>query len=162
MKTFFRSQLIALTLLTGSAMTQAMPVEMSFDDIGHPEVNHYLRQTFGTFFNNPEAMESELSDDFVQVFGGKINSRADFLAHVSVLQQSLTGAKIRFEDVSIDKDGVISEIHTIALNKKDGSEAVLRFLAFYYFKDGKLSKVDELSAVVQGSSEDRDLGSRIK
>ncbi|BAJ04250.1 hypothetical protein SVI_4279 [Shewanella violacea DSS12] len=128
--------------------------------MSHPEANRFLKQTFEIFLNNPSELDRLLSDDFVQVFAGGTNNRDKFLAHSTVLTESLLGAKINFEDVNVDNDGVISEIHTIALTKKDGSEAVLRFLAFYYFKDGKLTKVDELNTLVKGSSEDSDLGSR--
>ncbi|AQS40655.1 hypothetical protein Sps_05592 [Shewanella psychrophila] len=160
MKKFLHTKLLGLSLLGFSAFSQAMPVEVTFNDLSHPEANRFLEQTFEVFLNTPSELDKQLSDDFVQVFGGGINDRTEFLAHSTVLSDSLLGAKIHFEDVNVDSDGVISEIHTIALTKKDGSEAVLRFLAFYYFKDGKLTKIDELNTLVKGSSEDSDIGSR--
>ncbi|ROS01769.1 ketosteroid isomerase-like protein [Sinobacterium caligoides] len=162
MKTYFHAQLLAASLLAVSAFSQAAPVEFSFDDMSHPKANEFLQQSFDALLNDHQKLEGSLADDFVQVFGATINSREDFLDHSKALQKSVASAKVHFEDVNVDEDGTISEIHTVAIRKKDGSEAVLRFLAFWSFKDGKLSKIDELSALIQGSSADKDIGARTK
>ncbi|QUM81997.1 nuclear transport factor 2 family protein [Moritella sp. 5] len=162
MNKFLKKKLLAVSLLSFSTFSQAAPIEVTFSDLSHPQANQFLEQTFDNFLNNPSKLDETLSDDFVQVFGTGANGRADFLAHAKVLSESISGAKIHFEDVNVDSSGVISETHTITLTKKGGGDAELRFLAFYYFKDGKLAKVDELYTLVKGSSEDRDLGSRIK
>ncbi|EAR57696.1 hypothetical protein SKA34_08918 [Photobacterium sp. SKA34] len=135
---------------------------VEFKDNAYPETNQYLTKLFKAFLASDQSeLKTMLTTDFTQKFGGEENRGNAFIQHASTLSKQLKSMDIVFEDVNIDSDGTISEIHTVTATKLNGKSAILKLYAFYYFDNtGKLKKIDELSTLLHGAKADRDLGSR--
>ena len=135
---------------------------ISFKDNTHPETNQYLTEMFKAFLASDKSeLKAGLTSDFVQKFGGEENRYNAFIQHASTLSKQLKSMDVVFEDFNVDSDGTISDIHTVSVTKLDGTTAIFKLYSFYYFDNtGKLKELDELSSLIDGSSEDRDLGSR--
>ncbi|KJF96175.1 hypothetical protein UB33_08700 [Photobacterium angustum] len=133
-----------------------------FKDNSHPETNQYLANFFKVFIaSNKNNLKTLLASGFVQKVGDKENNYNAFIKHASFLSNQLKSMDIVFEDVNIDSDGTISDIHTVTASKLDGTSAIFKLYAFYYFdKKEKLTKIDESSVLLHGSKADSDLGSQ--
>ncbi|ARV75524.1 hypothetical protein [Vibrio campbellii] len=143
-------------------MSPVLTVE--FEDQSNPENNQYLEELFKAFIAHDKSnLKYMLSEGFAQKFGGEKNSYNEFIKHSLVLSEQLTRMEIVFEDVNVSSDGTISEIHTVEVTKLDGSRSKLKLYAFYYFdQSGKLEYIDELSTLLEGPEEDKNMGSRTK
>jgi len=51
-----------------------------------------------------------------------------------------------------------ADIHVVNGVKHDGSTFEAKVIAFYTVRDGKIVAVDELTRIVKGTADDRDLG----
>ena len=162
---------LSLTCITGftnatSVINQEMSptLKVQFENNSNPKANEYLLGFFKAFIaRDKTALESMLSKGYIQKFGGSQNDRDEFIQHSLVLSKQLKTMDILFKDVNIDSNGTISEIHVVEVTELDGSKSKFKLYAFYYFdNDGKLKLIDELSTMLEGSNENKDMGSRTK
>ncbi len=98
--------------------------------------------------------------DYVQIVDGKMFDLNAFLQHAATLRDTLVKADIRFEKIVTDGN-TIADIHFAHAQKKNGDNVHIKVIAFYTLRDGRICKVEELTHLVEGTAQDRDLGSRI-
>lgn len=99
------------------------------------------------------------SKEYVQHVDGKTLNYEEFLAHMADLHKSLSSLEIEFLDIVTQGDKVATR-HLAHGIKKDGREIEVLVVAVFGFKNGKLVSCDELTHMVRGAKEDRDIGSR--
>jgi ketosteroid isomerase-like protein len=97
--------------------------------------------------------------DYIQDFDGKTLNYCQFIEHMKVKKASLKHVKIEFDQLVAEKDTVCS-IHYAHVIKADGSKVKTKVIACFTIKDNKLFSCDELTHLLVGDQEDRDLGSR--
>ncbi len=112
---------------------------------------------------NPAEPVDELrhyfSEDYVQWVDGVELDFMQFLQHASVLKQTLRSADIVIKRFVCQGDSV-ADIHDVYAIKHSGELIITRVIAFYIFRDGKICSVEEMTHLLSGSEQDRNLGSR--
>jgi len=127
------------------------------------EAHDLLRRMFAAFTSQetkPEAYAELLTPDFIQRVDGKQLDYAGFLRHAEALQASLASGKVSFEHIVTDGTSAAT-VHVADVVKKDGKRVRLKVIAYYQFRDNRICLVDELTLLLDGTEQDRDIGSRM-
>ncbi|WP_051228877.1 nuclear transport factor 2 family protein [Pleomorphomonas oryzae] len=128
------------------------------------EVHDLLRRLFAAFTDpttKPETFAELLTPDYVQRVDGKELDYAGFLTHSAALQASLASSRVTFEHIVTDGRAAAT-VHIAEAVKTNGDRIRLKVIAYYEFRDGRISLVDELTHLMDGADQDRDLGSRLQ
>jgi len=99
------------------------------------------------------------TSDYVQEVDGKRLDYAGFIDHARVLKTHLRRGRATIKTLIVDGD-TIADIHVIDAEKVDGNSVRTKVIAFFTVREGKIARVDELTHLLQGADEDRDIGSR--
>ena len=122
-----------------------------------------LREAFQEVMVNPDADETiiakYMSKDYRQNVDGLSFDYEGFVQHMVTQKQVIKEASVEFEHMVAEGDKVCT-VHHIHAVKDDGNEIKGKVVALFQFKDNKIILCDELTHLVEGSEEDRDLGSR--
>jgi ketosteroid isomerase-like protein len=100
------------------------------------------------------------SPDYVQDVDGRRLDRGEFLNHVRVLKSTLDSATVTFKEIAAD-GATIADIHVVEARKKNGDRVRVKVMAFYTLEDGKIRRIEELTHLLEGRADDRDLGFRV-
>lgn len=127
------------------------------------EVHDLLHRMFAAFTDpstRPEQFAELLTPDYVQRVDGKQLDYEGFLHHSEALRASLVLGAVTFDHIVTD--GVsAATVHLAEAVKTSGERIRLKVIAYYQFRDNRISLVDELTHLIEGAAEDRDLGSRM-
>ncbi len=127
------------------------------------QVHDLLRRMFAAFTNpetKPEVYAELLTPDYIQRVDGKQLDYAGFLQHAETLQAGLASSSVTFEHVVTDGASAAT-VHIADVVKANGERIRLKVIAYYQFRGNRISMVDELTHLLEGSRQDRDLGSRM-
>ncbi len=100
------------------------------------------------------------TDDFMQVVDGTEHNRAEFEAHLATLREDLANISFEFTTVIAEGDR-LADVHIATAERKDGGRMKIKFIGVYTLRDGKICRFEEISQLLEGVEEDRDLGTRI-
>lgn len=128
------------------------------------EVHDLLQRLFAAFTDptsKPETFAELLTPDYVQRVDGKELDYAGFLTHTAALQASLRSSRVTFERVVTDGRSAAT-VHIAEAVKTNGDRIRLKVIAYYEFRGQRISLVDELTHLLDGTEQDRDLGSRMR
>ncbi|QSB44343.1 nuclear transport factor 2 family protein [Tsuneonella flava] len=136
---------------------------MTTDKSMTPSEAYDLLQRMFAVFMNPQTKQDDLAEfltpDYVQRVDGKQLDYNEFLMHHQALQRTISSGSVNFEHFVTD--GVsAATVHTAEAVKRTGERIRLRVIAYYQFCGNRISLVDELTQLLNGEQEDRDLGSR--
>ena len=106
-----------------------------------------------------ESLSRFFAADYVQDVDGKRLDFRGFIDHARTLKTSLRSARATIENFVVD-GMTIADIHVVEGEKTNGDTIRAKVIAFYAVRDGKIVRVEELTHLLQGSDEDRDMGSR--
>src|SRR5437773_2114322 len=137
-------------LMTENALTEA-------------EVHDLLGRMFAAFTNpatKPEVYAELLTPDYMQCVDGKQLDYAGFLNHSQALQASLASSSVQFQHVVTDGISAAT-VHIADAVKTNGERIRIKVIAYYQFRGNRISFVDELTHLLEGTEQDRDLGSRM-
>lgn len=133
------------------------------DVMTRDEVHDLLQRMFDAFTNpntKPEQFAELMTSDYIQRVDGKQLDFAGFLSHSETLQKSLVSSSVTFEHIVTD--GVsAATVHVAEAVKVNGERIRLKVIAYYQFRGNRISLVDELTHLLEGTAQDRDLGSRM-
>jgi SnoaL-like domain len=107
-----------------------------------------------------QRLESRLTPDYRQIADGKILDRAGLVDHARALKSVVAEAQVKFEMLLADGERVAS-LHVVTGRKRDGAAVGVRVYAFFEFQNGRVRRVDEMTRLIEGGEEDRDLGSHV-
>jgi hypothetical protein len=127
-----------------------------------PAIRARLEDLFRDLFdpNTPaERLTRHLTDDYRQDVDGRTLDLSGFVAHARALKSTLAEAAVSFETVIGDERRAAS-LHVVSGRKLDGTTVRVRVYAFFEFADGRVRRVDEVTRLLEGEEDDRDLGSR--
>tara|TARA_R110000868_G_scaffold248315_14_gene504851 strand:- start:1938 stop:2336 length:399 start_codon:yes stop_codon:yes gene_type:complete len=123
----------------------------------------FIKQVFKDTFENMDASEENYSHyfakEYVQHVDGKTLNYTEFLAHMKALKQAMKTIAIDFKIILADGDKVAT-VHKVHGIKRDGGTIHAQVNAIFQIKDNQIILCDELTHLIQGNSDDKDLGSR--
>ncbi|MBN3003332.1 nuclear transport factor 2 family protein [Chromobacterium alkanivorans] len=122
-----------------------------------------VRELFDCALLRPELDESRLArlvhPDYRQQADGRSLDYADFVKHLRHLKQACH--RIGLEILSWAEQGErLFTRHLVTADKRDGSQVRMLVIAEFRVRDGMVRACDELTHMLSGAAEDRDLGSR--
>jgi ketosteroid isomerase-like protein len=106
-----------------------------------------------------ESLSRYFAPDYVQDVDGKRLDFNGFIDHARTLKKSLRRGRATIENIIAD-GSTIADIHVIDAEMTNGDTIQVKVIAFFTVRDGKIVRVDELTHLLRGTDEDRDLGSR--
>lgn len=62
-------------------------------------------------------------------------------------------------DLMVAEEDHVAAIFRVQIIKKDGSELEVKDMGFFHIKNHKIDYVEELSRLIKGSEEDKNIGS---
>lgn len=123
-----------------------------------------FEKVFTEFLESSEVNEKDIekffSKDYVQYADGKKLNYQEFVKHMHMLKKSLKYLKVNIKSIAQDND-VIFTNHLIYGETKDKKMFSVEVIAEFRIKDEKIYYCNELTHMIEGDDEDRDLGSRI-
>ena len=121
-----------------------------------------LRTAFNDLFNrnaDRETIDRHVSQDYTAWSDGRVIRRHQFEEHVLAIRKDIESMEVAFEDV-VTADDRIAAVMTFTLHRKDGRTSQMLVHAFYTIREGKIHRLSELTHLLTGAEEDRDLASR--
>jgi hypothetical protein len=106
-----------------------------------------------------ETVDRYFTSDYVQSVDGKVLHLERFRQHIRVQKEALRGLSIEFKTLAGEGDVVFSN-HIAKAETIEGRMSEIHVIAEFRFRDGRVMACDELSHMVSGHEQDRDLGSR--
>jgi ketosteroid isomerase-like protein len=106
-----------------------------------------------------ESLSRYFAPDYIQDVDGKRLDFDGFIDHARTLKKSLRGGRATIDKLIVD-GATIADIHLVDAEKTNGDTIRAKVIAFYTVRDGKIVRVEELTHLLHGADEDRDLGSR--
>ena len=113
---------------------------------------------FADFGSDLDALTAFMTPDYRQLVDGREMTLADFRAHALALREGLSSLEIEILHLVCEADRAAT-VHLASATRPCGARSVIRVVAFYQFRDGRLCLVDELTRVQQGHDGDDALGS---
>jgi hypothetical protein len=108
---------------------------------------------------NESVIREYFSDSYLQQVDGKVLDFEAFCRHMQVQKQAVNAISIAFKTLAQEDDIVFSN-HLVTIETKERRKAVVKVIAEFRLKDGKIVYCDELTRQVSGHGQDSDLGSR--
>lgn len=109
---------------------------------------------------NEQDVERFFSKDYVQYADGKKLDYEEFVQHMYTLKKAL--AKLEVNVRTIAKDGnVVFTNHLVSGRMKDGKAFSTEVIAEFRLRNDQVYYCNELTRLVGGAEEARDMGSRI-
>ena len=126
-----------------------------------------IRQFFNEKYNDPtvdakkakDIIERYMHKDYVQHVDGKTLYYKNSLPHRVAQLKLIKDLNITFDHLMADGDKVYS-IHRAKATKLKGGEIEVRVFALFRLREGKIYFCDELTHVVKGEPEDKEIGSK--
>ncbi|EPH41362.1 nuclear transport factor 2 family protein [Streptomyces aurantiacus] len=106
-----------------------------------------------------EAADRHFAPDYRQRTNGQWDDREGFLEHIAHLRTVVAEGSIEVHDEL--SDGIrYADRHTVHVTKKDGSTVRTEVYLFGEFApDGRFSRIEEVTLMLEGAEADRNLGS---
>lgn len=127
------------------------------------EVHDLLQRLFAALVDpaaKPEQFAELLTPDYIQRVDGRELDYAGFISHIEALQAHLSSADITFEHIVTDGLSAAT-VHIVDAVKTNGQQSRFKVIAYYQFRGKRVCLIDELTHLLEGDAEDRDLGSRV-
>ncbi|OQY11679.1 MAG: hypothetical protein B6I31_04450 [Desulfobacteraceae bacterium 4572_19] len=107
-----------------------------------------------------EYIQKFVSTDYIQIVDGHHINYSDFIAHIIKQRQVIKDVSFDFRYL-IEENNYVASLHRIHATKIDTNKKIIAEVhAFFQFKEGILRSCNERTKVIQGSTEDEDLGRR--
>ncbi|WP_431223522.1 nuclear transport factor 2 family protein [Serratia sp. L9] len=118
-----------------------------------------LQQVVGNPKHQPLLISELFSRDYCQKVDGNTLNFEQFLQHMALLKQITHSMTLEILAIVAEGDAVLTH-HLVNVEKHDGSQSQIRVLAHFTVRNGKIQSCVELTQLLVGQHEDRDLGSR--
>ncbi len=121
-------------------------------------------KVFTEFLENLEVNEKDIekffNKDYIQYTDGKKLNYQDFVKHIHTLKKSLKYLTVNIRSIAQDND-VIFTNHLILGETKDGKIFSGEVIAEFRINNNQIYYCNELTHMIEGGEENKDLGSRI-
>lgn len=122
-------------------------------------IEQMFRDLFESESFDERIIDRYFSPHYMQHADGTTLNLSGLVDHVRELKRTVAKLEVAFEQMVAEGNRVM-EIHRVKGEKRDGSKFTVRLMSFWIIEYGKIVLCDELSHLVHGAPEDRDLGSR--
>ncbi|WP_030559275.1 nuclear transport factor 2 family protein [Streptomyces aureocirculatus] len=114
---------------------------------------------FNPGLDHHEAADRHFAPDYRQRTNGQWDDREGFLEHIAHLRTVVAEGSVEVHDEL--SDGIhYADRHTVHITKKDGSTVRTEVYLFGGFApDGRFSRIEEVTLMLEGADADRNLGS---
>lgn len=99
-----------------------------------------------------------VSKDFINPIDGNTFNYDQWVAHQKHIKGMVKSMVPTF-DLMVAEGDQVAAIYHIVLTKNDGSSLIVKDMAFFKIKDNKIVYCEELTRLVQGDQEDKNIGS---
>lgn len=110
--------------------------------------------------HQPALIAELFSEDYRQQVDGKALDYAQFMQHMALLKQLARSMALEIIAVAGQGEAVLTH-HQVRVEKRDGGRSLVKVLAHFTVRNGKICACDELTQLLEGEHGDRDLGSRV-
>lgn len=104
-------------------------------------------------------IQTYFSTDYIQHVDGKVLDYATFVVHMQTLKAATKRMTVTFKALAAEGDTVFTN-HEVEAEKADGTIIRSQIIAEFRIRAGRVYYCDELTHLISGTAEDRDLGSR--
>ncbi|WP_028318669.1 nuclear transport factor 2 family protein [Desulfobulbus elongatus] len=104
-------------------------------------------------------IDKYIAPSYVQNVDGVVLDYDGFIEHMEKQKQVVASLSVEFLAIAEDGDTVFTN-HIVTANKKDGSTIQVKVIAQFTVQNNRLTNCDELTRLLSGNHEDRDIGSR--
>ncbi|MEV6674725.1 nuclear transport factor 2 family protein [Streptomyces sp. NPDC051162] len=106
-----------------------------------------------------EAADRHFAPDYRQRTDGQWADRAGFIEHIAHVRTLVAEGSVEVHDELCDGTKY-ADRHTVNITKKDGSTVLTEVYVFADLApDGRFSRIEETTLMLQGSEADRNIGS---
>jgi hypothetical protein len=98
-----------------------------------------------------EALSRFFSESCVQDVDGVRMDYPQFLEHAREIKRSIRSARVTF-DALIVEGSTIADIHTVEMERTNGTRTRLKVIAFNTVLHGRIVNVDELTRLMDGKA----------
>ncbi|WP_269858160.1 nuclear transport factor 2 family protein [Streptomyces sp. RPT161] len=114
---------------------------------------------FNTDITVEEAADRHFTPGYRQRTDGQWADRAGFIEHITHLRTLVAEGSVEVHDELYDGTKY-ADRHTVNITKKDGSTVLTEVYVFADLaSDGRFSRIEETTLMLQGSEADRNIGS---
>lgn len=117
-----------------------------------------MREVLENLQTDEKVIATFWSPNYIQRVDGKMIDYQGFVDHMAALKRHIKSVKIKFIQV-IAMDNIVSTIHQVNATKHDGSKSLIQVIGHMTYEGDRLVAVDELTCVLEGHSQDKELGS---
>ncbi|TWV99906.1 nuclear transport factor 2 family protein [Chitinophaga pinensis] len=107
---------------------------------------------------NEEMIARYFDPSYRQLVDGKELNYEQFVAHMAMVKQRTTRLEFLYNTV-IEEGNVVFTNHIVTATKPNGEIVRTHLIAEFHIANGKITYCSELSRLLSGGDEDRDLGS---
>ncbi|MEU5538163.1 nuclear transport factor 2 family protein [Streptomyces sp. NPDC020362] len=106
-----------------------------------------------------EAADRHFTPEYRQRTDGRWDDRAEFIEHITHVRSLVADGHVAVHDELYD-GSTYADRHTVYITKKDGSTVTMEVYVFADLApDGRFSRIEETTLMLQGSDADRAIGS---
>ncbi|MET8452010.1 nuclear transport factor 2 family protein [Streptomyces sp. NPDC005209] len=106
-----------------------------------------------------EAADRHFTPEYRQRTDGRWDDRAAFIKHITHVRGLVAEGRVEVHDELYD-GGKYADRHTVYITKTDGSTVTMEVYVFADLApDGRFSRIEETTLMLQGSDADRNIGS---
>lgn len=126
------------------------------------DTKELIKSAFREVLENPgvskDSIKKYFSEKYTQHVDGKTLNFEDFVTHIEHLHQKVDCIEINFLKLICEGSKACS-VHIAKGKKKDGSPIQAKVIAFFEVEKGKIVLCDELTHILVGNDEDKEIGS---
>ncbi|MDN2485132.1 nuclear transport factor 2 family protein [Kosakonia sacchari] len=108
--------------------------------------------------HNEAKIREFFSPDYQQVVDGQLLDFTGFVEHMAKLKHLTHAIDVTVVAITGQNNDVLTH-HLVAVSKKDGTQAHIDVFAHFTLENGLITRCEELTRLVQGTAQDRSLGS---
>ncbi|MEZ7138006.1 nuclear transport factor 2 family protein [Komagataeibacter sp. SM21] len=123
----------------------------------HEQIIREMFTTFTDFGSTPDKLLDFMTPDYRQFVDGREMTLDDLRVHTHALRNALGALEIDIQHV-VCEDDKAATVHVARATRRSGEQSLIKVIAFYQFREGRICLVDELTHVLEGSGSDRALG----
>lgn len=125
--------------------------------MNHEQIIRDMFTTFTNFDADLDAFLGFMTSDYRQFVDGHEMTLSTFQAHARALRANLSRLEIDIQHIVCEGDKAAT-LHLAHVTRLSGEESLIKVVAFYQFREGRICLVDELTHLLKGAEKDQALG----
>ncbi|WP_404317138.1 hypothetical protein [Malaciobacter canalis] len=122
-------------------------------------IKKIFSEVLGASSVDTKIIEKYISFDYIQNVDGNTLDYDGFINHMKKQKEVIKSLDVDFLAIAQDGENVFTN-HIVTAVKKDESIVKVKVIAQFVIKNNLLVKCDELTQMLSGKDEDKDIGSR--